>query len=182
MASSDDEPRGGLSTTARLALVAATVVVLVAAFFIARGGGEDDEPSPAAQTTPEAAQTTPESTVPPPGGQPPPATDEPESGYADPIPRNPEADEPTVRTVRVRAGAPVGGVRTLSYRRGDRIRLRITADAPDEIHVHGFDIEKPVGPTAPTRFSFKADIEGRFEVELHGTGTQIATLEVRPKS
>ena len=86
-----------------------------------------------------------------------------------------------MRTVRLRGGAPVGEVRTLSYRRGDRIRLRITADAPDEVHVHGFDVEKPVGPGKPARFNIEADIEGRFEVELHGTGTQIATLEVRPK-
>jgi hypothetical protein len=175
MAASDDEPRGGLSTTARLALVAAAVAVLVAAFFIVRSGGEDDDPSPAAQTTPEATQ-------PPPGGQPAPATGDSEPGYADPIPRNPEAGEPTVRTIRVRGGAPVGEVRTLKYRRGDRIRLRITSDAPDEVHVHGFDIEKPVAPGAPARFNIEADIEGRFEVELHGTGTQIATLEVRPKT
>jgi hypothetical protein len=177
MADSDDPPRGGLSTTARLALVAATVVVLVAAFFVARGGGEDEDPSPAAQTAPEATQ-------PPPGGQDPPATatDEDDPGYADRIPRNPKAEEPSVRTVRVRGGAPVGEVRTLSYRRGDRIRLRITADAPDEVHVHGFDVEKPVGPDKPARFNIEADIEGRFEVELHGTGTQIATLEVRPKT
>jgi hypothetical protein len=173
MASSDDRPSGGLSTTARLALVAATVVVLVAAFFIARGGGDDDDPSPAAQT---ATDTT------GPGGQEAPATDEPESGYTDPTPRKPKAEAPAVRTIRVRGGAPVGEVRTLSYRRGDRIRLRITADAPDEVHVHGFDVEKPVGPGKPARFDLKADIEGRFEVELHGTDTLIATLEVRPKT
>jgi hypothetical protein len=173
MASSDDGPRGGLSTTARLALVAATVVVLVAAFFIARGGGEDDGSSPAAQTATEATQ-------PAPGGQEAPATDEPEPRDTDPTARNPKAEASAVRTVRVRGGAPVGEVRTLSYRRGDRIRLRVTADAPDEVHVHGFDIEKPVGPGKPARFDIKADIEGRFEVELHGTDTLIATLEVRP--
>ena len=172
MASSDGSPGGGLSTTARLALVAATVAVLVVAFFVARSGGDDD-PSPAAQTAPEATQP------------PPAAAEEPEEAeprYADPIPRNPEAEAPTLRTVRVRGGALVGEVRTLSYRRGDRIRLRVIADAADEVHVHGFDVEKPVGPDAPARFDIEADIEGSFEVELHGTGTQIATLEVRPKS
>ena len=174
MAASENEPRGGLPTTARLALVAATVAVLVAAFFVARGGGEDEDPSPAAQTAPAATQ-------PPPGSQEPAAPD-PDPDYADPGPRNPEAEPVTARTVRVRGGAPVGEVRTLSYRRGDRIHLRVTADAPDEVHVHGFDVEKPVGPGKPARFNIDADIEGRFEVELHGTGTQIATLEVRPKT
>lgn len=172
MATSEDGPRGGLSTAARLTLVAATVAVLVAAFFVARGGGDDD-PSPAAQAAPETTQ-------PAPSGETPPATEEPESGAADPITRESKAEAPTVRTIRVRGGAPVGEVRALSYRRGDRIRLRITADAPEEVHVHGFDVEKPVGPDEPARFDIEADIEGRFEVELHGTGTQIATLEVRP--
>jgi hypothetical protein len=38
-----------------------------------------------------------------------------------------------------------------------------------------------VGPGQPARLRFTADAEGVFELELHGTGTQIATLEVRPR-
>jgi hypothetical protein len=56
------------------------------------------------------------------------------------------------------------------------------ADAADEVHIHGFDLTRDVGPSASARFNFKADIEGRFDVELHGSHTQIALLEVRPGS
>jgi hypothetical protein len=56
------------------------------------------------------------------------------------------------------------------------------SDADDQVHVHGFDIEKPVTRPRRRRFDFKADIEGRFDVELHSNDTQIALLQVEPKS
>ena len=46
--------------------------------------------------------------------------------------------------------------------------------------MHGYDLERPVAPDAPARFSFTADADGIFEVELHGSGAQIASLEVQP--
>jgi hypothetical protein len=46
--------------------------------------------------------------------------------------------------------------------------------------VHGYDLEKEVGPE-PVRVSFPATITGIFEIELHGTGEQIAELRVDPK-
>ena len=63
---------------------------------------------------------------------------------------------------------------------GDTIRFTVSSDQSDEVHVHGYDLEKPVGPGAPARFSFSADADGIFEVELHGSGAQIASLEVQP--
>jgi hypothetical protein len=48
------------------------------------------------------------------------------------------------------------------------------------VHLHGYDIERPVGPGEPATLRFRADLEGIFEMELHGSGTQIAELEVRP--
>jgi FtsP/CotA-like multicopper oxidase with cupredoxin domain len=175
MASGEDRRGGGLSTPAKLGLVAAAVAVLVAAFVVAASGGDEepkraDEPPPAET---QARDTEAEGT----GGN---ARPSETPDHDDRAQANPEAEEPTVEVVRVRAGAPVGGVKTLEYRRGDRIRLRVIADAPDEVHVHGFDLEKPVGPSAPARFSVEADIEGRFEVELHESGAPIATIEVSP--
>jgi FtsP/CotA-like multicopper oxidase with cupredoxin domain len=177
MASGDDRRGGGLSTAGKLGLVAAAIVVLVVAFVIAASGSDDaekrfDEPPPA---TTQAGETEDEPT----GGEAGPSES---ADHDDRAQAEPEAEEPTVEVVRVRGGAPVGGVETLEYRRGDRIRLRVTADAPDEVHVHGFDVEKPVGPSAPATFNIEADIEGRFEVELHESGAQIATIEVSPRS
>jgi hypothetical protein len=87
---------------------------------------------------------------------------------------------PTVHRIVVRKGKGVGGVKRLEYRRGERVRFSVRADATDEVHVHGFDIEKAVPANRPVRFAFPADIEGVFEVELHSGHTKIAELRVRP--
>jgi hypothetical protein len=88
--------------------------------------------------------------------------------------------EPAATRIRVRDGQPVGGVQTIEVEKGDRIRFTVSSDQSDEVHVHGYDLERPVGPDAPARFSFTADADGIFEVELHGGGAQIASLEVQP--
>jgi plastocyanin len=88
--------------------------------------------------------------------------------------------QPAATRIRVRGGEPVGGVETIEVQRGDRIRFTVSSDQPDEVHVHGYDLERPVAPGAPARFSFTADADGIFEVELHGSHAQIASLEVQP--
>jgi hypothetical protein len=171
MAPEDGKDARGLSSGARVGLVLGAVAVLLAAFFIARGG-DDDEPAPAqtqATATQERDVTTPDH------------GDQSREEESETQTQEQPATEPP-RTVRVRGGQPVGGVKTLTYRNGDRVRLLVVADAADEVHVHGFDIEREVGPSEPARFDFKADIEGRFEVELHSSETQIAEIEVRPAS
>ena len=64
---------------------------------------------------------------------------------------------------------------------GDRIVLRITADSPHEVHVHGYDLEREVEPDEPTALSFEADLTGRFEIEDHETGEVFGTLVVEPR-
>src|SRR5215210_7572464 len=64
--------------------------------------------------------------------------------------------------------------------KGDRIRFTVFSDQSDEVHVHGYDLDRPVGPDVPARFSFTADADGIFEVEPHGSGAQIASWEVLP--
>jgi hypothetical protein len=43
----------------------------------------------------------------------------------------------------------------------------VSSDAHDDIHLHGYDIEKPVEPGQPAQFNFTANIEGIFEIESH---------------
>ncbi|HEX8690320.1 MAG TPA: hypothetical protein VF729_08760 [Solirubrobacterales bacterium] len=88
--------------------------------------------------------------------------------------------EPSIPTIVVEGGQPVGGVEELSFEAGERIRFAVRSDASDEVHVHGYDVEKEVGPGELTRFDFPASIEGVFEAELHGSGEQIAELRVEP--
>jgi hypothetical protein len=85
-----------------------------------------------------------------------------------------------VQTIRVVNGQPQGGVKRLEYQKGDTVRFKVQSDVADEIHVHGYDLKKDVTAGGSVQFSFTADIEGRFEIELEHAGTQIAELEVKP--
>jgi len=87
---------------------------------------------------------------------------------------------PPVPTVRVRGSQPVGGIAQVSVRSGERARLRVVSDQADEIHVHGYDVRRALPADRPVTLNFRARLEGVFEVELHGTGTQIAELTVSP--
>ena len=78
------------------------------------------------------------------------------------------------------AGKPVGGVAEISVEAGDDVRFRVSSPVADEVHVHGYDIEKEVPAGGTATFDFPADIEGLFEVELHHGEEQIAELRVNP--
>lgn len=85
-----------------------------------------------------------------------------------------------VPTITVKNGEPVGGVQELEYSAGDQVRFKVDSDVADEIHVHGYDLMKDVPAGGSVSFSFPAEIEGIFEVELEGLKEQIAELRVNP--
>lgn len=148
-------------------LVALAAVVVVAAFLIARPGGDDsDGDSERAATTGTAGQTetAPTATAP---------------SAPEPPPDGPQA------TVIQLTGNAVDEVTDIEVAKGDRVRLIVRSDAPDEIHVHGYDLARDAAPGSPARFSFVADIEGIFEIESHeaehhGQDALIARLVVEP--
>jgi hypothetical protein len=100
---------------------------------------------------------------------------------------NSDSSSDTAKGVQVlnvdASGNPVGGVKTLTYNVGDQIQLHVNLAAPeDEVHVHGYEIEKPA-ERSPVTFSFPAKLDGVFEVEVHRsdkTEGPIATLRVNP--
>lgn len=67
----------------------------------------------------------------------------------------------------------------LDVPRGASVHVTATADAPDTLHVHGYDREVEIGPGHPADFSFVADRVGRFEVETHHPPRVVARLNVR---
>lgn len=91
-----------------------------------------------------------------------------------------EPPAPEVPVVRVRDLEPVGGVAKIRTTKGERVRFEVRSDVADEVHVHGFDLSKPVGPGRPARFSFVAELDGIFEIELEESGVEIAQLRVDP--
>lgn len=63
---------------------------------------------------------------------------------------------------------------------GDVVRFRARSQSGDQIHVHGYDIERelPAGKTVKIRF--EAGLEGVFEIELHEAGERVGELTVNP--
>jgi pullulanase/glycogen debranching enzyme len=74
-----------------------------------------------------------------------------------------------------------GKVQKLKYTQGDEVRFQVRSPKADEVHVHGYNIERELKPNQPTTIAFKATINGIFDIEVHSTDTQIGQLTVEPK-
>ncbi|HEX8649080.1 MAG TPA: hypothetical protein VF715_19465 [Thermoleophilaceae bacterium] len=147
-----------MSGVQRTVLVALAAVIAVMAFLVLRPDDEDEPRT--TQTTTQPAETAPQPTSP-------------ERPAPEARPREPE-----VKTVRVRDGRPVGGVQTIEAERGETVRFRVSTETPQEVHLHGYDLTETSTATKPAEFRFKADETGIYELEIHGTHTQIAELRV----
>ena len=168
-----DDPGRGLSGIQRAGVVLGGLAVLLIVFVVLRGNDGNGSSSSSS-----APQTTATSTGSDPAATDPATTSTPTSSTGSTSTAT--TPEPAVQTVRVVNGQPAGGIKTISYTKGDQIRLKVQSDTADEIHVHGYDLKKDVTAGGSVEFDFKATIEGRFEVELENAGTQIAMLEVDP--
>jgi hypothetical protein len=63
--------------------------------------------------------------------------------------------------------------------RGRQVILVISGAAGEEVHLHGYDVMREIGPNGTVRLPFRVTIPGRFEVELEASHRQIADLTVR---
>jgi len=154
-----------MSKGGRLGLVAVAVAVAIVAFVIAKPGDDEDrsDSAPAAETTDSPTATAPSATTPPADGP----------------------DATPTETIQLKDYAVVGEPPDVEAAKGQIVRFVVTSNVDDSVHVHGYDIEKDVGPGKPARFSFKASIEGIFEIESHeaehnGKDALIANLVVEP--
>ena len=94
------------------------------------------------------------------------------------VPATTEADPPgVVIDLTITDGSVEGGVRREAARVGQWVTLRVSGNASDEVHIHGYDlyIELVEGQG---RLTFEASIPGVFEVELERTHTLVLQLEV----
>jgi heme/copper-type cytochrome/quinol oxidase subunit 2 len=69
--------------------------------------------------------------------------------------------------------------RRVDVPKDSQVRLTVTSDVDDELHVHGYEIEEELEAGRPTTVEFVADQQGVFEVETHETELQLMQLEVR---
>jgi hypothetical protein len=151
-----------MESNAARAAVAIVAIAIVVVLFVVLSGGDDDDGG----TTTDVAQTT--TTTGKPAGK---------TGSGE------KADKPEVSAVpliTVVDGQPEDGVAELSFDKGEKVLFEVDSDVADEVHVHGYDVEAELAAGKPSTVSFPADIEGVFEVELHGSGTTIAELTVNP--
>ena len=69
----------------------------------------------------------------------------------------------------------------ISVNEGDRVTLHISSDEQMEVHVHGYDVEREVGPGSTAKLHFEADLTGQFEIEDHESERELGVLQVRPQ-
>jgi cytoskeletal protein RodZ len=185
-----DEPGRGLSGVQRTGIVLGALGVLLVVFVILRGG-DDSGNSTSSSSTSSAQSTAAPSTGTTSTSDSTEATSTGESETETETEAESETGStststtttpsvPASQTINVVNGQPQGGVKTVSFKKGDQVVLKVNSDVADEIHVHGYDLKKDVEKGGSVTFRFKGTIEGRFEVELENAGTQIANLEVTP--
>jgi FtsP/CotA-like multicopper oxidase with cupredoxin domain len=154
-----------MSRNQRIGLIVAAALVAVLAFVIA-SPGEDDE-----------SETTPQTTR---------ATETGKDSGTDTQANSPPETRAVVTRIDIRAGEVAGGPAEIRVKKGDTVVIVVAADAPDDIHLHGYDIEKKVAPGQPARFRLKSNLEGEFEIESHvaedaGRDPLVGTLIVEPR-
>lgn len=88
---------------------------------------------------------------------------------------------PVVHELRVANGQRVAGPAVIQVREGEEVTLKITSDRADELHLHGYDLQRHLHANEPGQLQFKADRSGRFEYELHHSHLELGVLEVLPR-
>jgi FtsP/CotA-like multicopper oxidase with cupredoxin domain len=134
----------------RWIVIAAGVIALVVLFLIVRPSGQD-EPKPTVSPT------------------------------GTPIPSSTGSTGVTAVEIEVAvAGGQVSGSGEAEVTQGDLVRIVVTADVTDEVHLHGYDLHADVTPDAPGVIEFTADAPGVYEVELEDAGLLLLELTVSP--
>jgi hypothetical protein len=144
------------------ALIAVVGVVVAVGLFLLLKDDTADEDSTVATTTPAAS------------------TDGEDEGSERPPEEKPKPEKPEVPVVEIEGGKPVGGVQEFEFKSGEEARFEVVADAPDELHLHTYDLTFDVKPGKPTEVTFEAEFEGTVELESHSTGELIAEISVVP--
>jgi len=146
----------------RLLIGLGVIVALVALFLVFRPG-DDNEEGTDTTTTAVTAPTL----------EPTPTETETATTAAPP--------ERTQLVVTIRDGEPAGGIVRVTVHKRDLVLIKVRSDGvADEVHVHGYDRMADVAPGKPVEMLLRANLTGRFEIELEGRGKQIAQLTVLP--
>ena len=88
---------------------------------------------------------------------------------------------PRERTIAVtlERGRVTPAPRTVDLRVGETITLTVTSDHADELHVHGFDIEKQLPAGQAVSVELTGQSPGVYEVETHEPALRLLKIAVR---
>ncbi len=89
------------------------------------------------------------------------------------------AEDAVEVSVSVQDGEVDPPTQRVEVEQGQQMRLIVTSDVDDQIHVHGFDVEAELQAGQPATVEFVADQTGLFEVETHETELLLLQLEIR---
>ena len=84
--------------------------------------------------------------------------------------------EVTVVVAKRKVTPPTGRV---EVPRGALVRITVTSDVKDSVHVHGYDRTVELTAGVPGSLDLRADRSGLFEVETHDTDLVLFQLVVR---
>ena len=152
------------SVRAKLARVGAGSVAAALLAACAAGSGTDAEPS-SDTSGPTTSAVSDDATSPTSSGT--------DGTTGDPV------EGVTRLSVTVVDGKVSPPLRRVKLSVGDTVRMRVTADVADEVHVHGVDKSVGLEPGTPTVVRFTVTEPGVFEVELEDAGLALVQLEVR---
>jgi heme/copper-type cytochrome/quinol oxidase subunit 2 len=153
----------------RFVAVAVAVVAIIVAFTVLQPS--DEEAADRGDQAEQTGETTQES------------DDGDAVGGSQPLlggTRNEPGAESEPVALEFAGGEVVGGVETIEVTSGEEVTMTVTSDVQEELHVHGVDLYEDLPPGEEVEVTFTPEAEGIFELELHGSGTQLASMEVSP--
>ena len=159
--------------TRRRALELATV--LAAAAALATGcGGTADEPAMVSTGPTESEQSAAGEEVTNPAE---PA--QPTTGPTTEEPTEAADDGATFVEITVSGGSVSNPQSRVDVEVGAPVRLLVTSDTDDELHVHGVDIEQPLVAGQPTALEFVPAEPGLYDVETHDSRLLLVQVAAR---
>jgi hypothetical protein len=92
--------------------------------------------------------------------------------------------------LKIEHGQVPANTRLIRVMQGDTVKLELSTDRRQFVHLHGYEILKEVMPGTVTELAFTANLAGRFPVHLHagpaeaddhGHEDTLVNIEVYPR-
>lgn len=81
----------------------------------------------------------------------------------------------------VKSGKVVSGSGDIQVMQGDTVKLVVTNDSDNELHLHGYNIMTDLKAGQPGTITFQASASGRFPFELEETKQELGAVSVMPQ-